>query len=346
MSDTTMQAILLDRPGPLETLRFGTLPIPHPAPGEVLVRVQAAGLNPVDYKFAEAGDGIAVWPHVLGVDVAGTVEAVGEAVSKWRPGQRVAFFGDPWRRGGFAQLAIARVETLAAIPDGMSFESAAALPTAGLTAYQILHRKLPERPQIVLIFGVSGGVGGLAVQIAKAAGHHVIAVARADRADMARALGAHTVLAPGPDLLAQLKASTNGHRADFVIDTIGPDNPNDVLDLIAFNGGLASIVAFPDFSRLRWFERGISLHEIALGAAYRYGDKTDLADLGSMLASLFAMVDRGEVAVTISDMISFADIPRSLDRLKRRQLNPGKVVATMDFPSSNQNHVSAVEPSK
>jgi len=329
-----MRAILLDRPGPVETLHPGEIPIPPVAPDDVRVRVHAVGLNPVDYKFAEVGNGIATWPHVLGVDIAGTIDAVGTGVSGWRIGQRVACFGDPWRRGGFADYAVVKAGALAIVPDTMSFETAAALPTAGLTAYQIVHRKMAARgPQTVLVFGISGGVGGLAVQIAKAAGHRVIAVAAQERAELAGQLGADAVVAPGASLKATLGTLTDGRFADLVIDTISPDNPDDVLDLVTFNGALASIVGFPDFSRLRWFERGISIHEIALGAAYRFGHPADIADLGAMLSELFALVRQGKVRANIGETVGFAEIPDALARLRLRQTKPGKIVATV-FPGS------------
>lgn len=327
--EISMRAILLDRPGPSIALRMGTLSVPEPAGGEVRIKVTAAGLNPVDYKFAETGQEGWVLPHVLGLDIAGAIDAVGDGVTGWAQGQRVACFGNPWRRGGFAEFAIAPAQALAAIPDGLSFESAAALPTAGLTAYQIFHRKVAPRPgRTALIHGVTGGVGSFAVQLAKLAGYKVIGVAAAARSKIARQLGADHVVQPD-DLQSLLRRLNGGRLADLVVDTIGASNATAALDLLAFNGALACVVDFPDFRRINWFERGVSIHEVALAAAYRAADEAEISDLGLMLSELMGLVDRGRVMPLIAEIVTFEQIPDALRRLRRRSVTPGKIVARL-----------------
>jgi NADPH2:quinone reductase len=133
-----MKAVLLDRPGPPSSLHTGEIPTPRPQAGEALVRVLATNLNPVDYKVAVQGYAGWNYPHVLGVDVAGVVEMLGEGVNSWNPGERV-FYHTTWRRdGSYAEFNVAPAHTFARIPDGISFVDAATLPCAGLTAYSAL----------------------------------------------------------------------------------------------------------------------------------------------------------------------------------------------------------------
>jgi len=164
-----MKAVLLDAPGPPSSLRIGELPDPVPSAEEVLVRVHAAALNPVDYKVAAIGSELWSYPHVLGVDVAGVIEQVGGKIDGWRPGDRV-FYHATWRRpGAYAELNTVPSHTIARIPASISYVDAAAIPCAGLTAYSALHRRLYcKSGDIVLVHSGSGGVGGFAIQLTPA----------------------------------------------------------------------------------------------------------------------------------------------------------------------------------
>lgn len=102
-----MQALVLDQPGSPATLRLAEVPRPVPGPGEVLVRVHAVGLNPVDYQLAQSGHAAWQYPFILGLDVSGTIEELGEGVTQWRPGEPVYYHGDLSRPGGYAQWAVA-----------------------------------------------------------------------------------------------------------------------------------------------------------------------------------------------------------------------------------------------
>jgi NADPH:quinone reductase-like Zn-dependent oxidoreductase len=325
-----MRALLLDKPGFGFTLRIGELPCPEPAVGEVRVRVRAVSLNPVDYKFAETGHNDWTLPHVLGLDIAGSIDAVGDGVTGWREGDRAVWFGNPWRSGGFADYAIAPAQVLARIPDRVSYETAAALPTAGLTAYEIFYRKAVHRPgQTALIYGATGGVGSFAVQLAKLVGWKVIAVTSASKSKIAYELGADHVVRLDEDIGEALRRVNDGRLGDLVVDTIGSDNATKTLDLLRFNGALICVVGFPDFAALNWFERGISIHEVALAAAYRAGDDANIADLSTMLTELLQLVGQRQVTPLIAETIAFEQIPNALERLRRRSVPPGKIVARL-----------------
>src|SRR5581483_2284896 len=125
-----MRALVLDRPGPPSSLRVAELPLPEPGPGELRVRVHAAGLNPVDYKIAESGNPDWLYPHVLGLDAAGTVDALGEGVAQWQLGDAVYYHGDLAKPGCFAEYALIAAHVVASLPRGLSFAAAAAVPCA------------------------------------------------------------------------------------------------------------------------------------------------------------------------------------------------------------------------
>ena len=162
-----MKALVMDQPGPPNQWYIADIDQPEPNAGEVRVRVHAAGLNPADYKIAAGGHPAWQYPFVIGLDVAGTIDALGPDVAGWQIGDRVFYHGDFSRPGGYADYSITKAHAITAIPEGISFIEAAALPCAGLAAYQSIFRKLHLQPgQTVLVQGGAGGVGGFAVQLA------------------------------------------------------------------------------------------------------------------------------------------------------------------------------------
>lgn len=162
-----MRALLLLKAGDDYALSMADVPAPTPGPGEVRLRVRASSLNPVDYKFARSGAGLSL-PHVLGIDAAGEIDALGPGVTGWGIGERVMALCNLYRWGGFAEQVVVDAQVLSRLPSNVSFEQAATLPCAGLTAWQALFQKFPLRPgQTVLITAAGGGVGGFAVQLAK-----------------------------------------------------------------------------------------------------------------------------------------------------------------------------------
>ncbi|WP_246791852.1 NADP-dependent oxidoreductase [Burkholderia perseverans] len=190
------RALVLNGYGDASNTRLETIAKPAPAPGEVLVRVAAAGINGLDWKIREGHVRDAfplALPTVLGIELAGVVEAVGEGVTRFAPGDRVA--GGLGRVGAYADYVAVDAAKLARVPDGIDEVQAAALPVAAISAWQSLHAAGPLVPGArVLIHGAAGGLGGFAVQFAKEAGAFVIATARGRYADEVRALGADQVI--------------------------------------------------------------------------------------------------------------------------------------------------------
>jgi NADPH:quinone reductase-like Zn-dependent oxidoreductase len=193
-----VRAIVQHSYGGPEVLELAEVPAPEPIATEVQVRVDAAGVNPVDLK-TRAGHGMAGIlepPMTVGWDVAGTVTAVGVGVTRFRVGEEV--LGMPWfprEAGAYAEYVTAPSRHFIGKPHTLSFEEAAALPLAGLTAWQLIVDTIAlQDGDDLLIHGAAGGVGHLAVQVAKARGANVIASARAEQAEWLRELGADEVI--------------------------------------------------------------------------------------------------------------------------------------------------------
>ena len=215
-----MKAIVYRKNGPPEVLTCEEIEKPAPGDQEVLIKVHAAAVNPLDYHVLKGGP--AHFPAAClagaklkhpGVDVAGVVEAIGPAVTQFKAGDAV--FGTC--RGAFAEYATAPESKLAPKPENVAFEDAAASPVAALTALQGLRNHGKIQPgQNVLINGASGGVGTFAVQLAKIFGAHVTGVCSARNADLVRSLGADRVID-----YAQEDFSNGTARYDLILDLAG-----------------------------------------------------------------------------------------------------------------------------
>jgi NADPH:quinone reductase-like Zn-dependent oxidoreductase len=241
-----MKAIVQDRYGSADVLELRDVEVPAVGPDEVLVRVHASGVGP-DQWHIMTGLPYMVRPvlgfrgprqRVRGLDVAGVVEAVGSDVSDLRVGDEVMGIAP----GALAEYALGKAEKLVRKPERLTFEEAAAAPVSGITALRALRDKAMIRPgQRVLVIGAAGGVGTLAVQIAKAYGAHVTGVASTGKADLVRSIGADEVV----DYTRE--DFTDGSRKwDAIVDTAGRRplrklrralNPNGTLVIVGGDGG-------------------------------------------------------------------------------------------------------------
>lgn len=322
-----MRALVLDRPGTCDTLRLADLPMPEPGPGQVRIKVEACGLNPSDYQRAAYGIPEWTWPAVLGLDVVGTVDTAGEGVTRFSRGERVAGHLDIRDRGGFAEYTLADAAVLAPVPAGVDPAKAASLPSAGLTAYQAVVRRLRvSKDDTVLVTGGAGGVGGFAVQLAALAGARVLATEAGHNAGHVQALGAEAVIDfRTEDIPARVRELTGGRGVDAVVDTIGTESATANLGLLAHCGGIAAIAGRPDLDALPPFGIAPSVHEIALGAAYIVGDQRARADLSTMLADLLDLTAQGKLDPMLSRTVGLDEVPAALVELSGRQVR-GKIV--------------------
>ena len=326
-----MKALILEKAGLPDTLKISEQPLPVPAADQVRVRVMAIGLNPVDYKLAEGGFPSWKWPHILGLDVAGTIDTVGSDITAWKPGDRVFYHGDLSRPGGYAEFAVAPAHILTEIPEDITFENAAAIPCAGFTAWQILSRKIPvKKSQTVLIHGGAGGVGGFAVQLGRHLDLNVITTCSSANFSVVKNLGAdHPIDYRSEDVTARVNEITDGRGVDIAINTIDSDSATQDLKRLAFGGHLACVADLPDFSQIEPFARAPSVHEIALGGAHLSGDRPSQLDLAEMGKELIALVADQKLSSMVTSIISLEEIPQALMRLRNRHVK-GKIVARLN----------------
>ncbi|PPS68840.1 MULTISPECIES: NADP-dependent oxidoreductase [Streptomyces] len=238
-TQNTMRAISQDALGGPEVLKEVEIERPEPKPNEVLVRVRAAGVNPTDWKHRATGGFLGEPPFVLGWDVSGVVEAVGIGVVAFAPGDEVfGMLPYPYGHGSHAEYVIAPVRALARKPAGVDHTQAGALPLVSLTAWQALTEHADIRPgQRVLIHAAAGGVGHVAVQIAKARGAYVIGTASAGKHEFLRGIGVDEAIDyRETDFTEAVK------DADVVLDTIGGDNALRSLRVLRPGGVLVSIL--------------------------------------------------------------------------------------------------------
>ncbi|MEV7144995.1 MULTISPECIES: NADP-dependent oxidoreductase [unclassified Streptomyces] len=235
----TMRAVGQDVLGGPEVLKLIETARPAPRPNEVLVRVRAAGLNPTDWKHRENGGFLGEPPFVLGWDVSGTVEETGIGVAAFRPGDEV--FGMvpyPFGHGTHAEYAIVPARALVPKPAGIDHVQAGALPLVSLTAWQALVENADvQAGQRVLIHAAAGGVGHVAVQIAKARGAYVIGTASAAKHDFLREIGVDE-----PVDYRAVDVTQTVRDADVVLDTIGGDTSVASLRALRPGGILVSIL--------------------------------------------------------------------------------------------------------
>ncbi len=215
-----MKAIRIHTYGGADTLQFEDAPVPTPGDNEVLIRVQAAGVNPADWKIRDGAlkDMFPLtFPATLGTDVAGVVVAVGKSVSSLKPGMHVYGTADMARGGSYAQYAIAQAGAVAHKPGVLSAVEAASVPTVAMTAWQALHEiGRVQAYHKVLIHGAGGMVGLFAIQFAARAGAHVVALSRHENTHLIREMGASTVL-DYDDVAFEQHVS----GIDIALDTIG-----------------------------------------------------------------------------------------------------------------------------
>lgn len=312
-----MQAIVQDRYGPPDqVLRLAEIDPPVAAPGEVLIRVRAASVHPDvwhavtgrPYVLRLMGSGLRRPKHrVPGTDVAGTVEAVGGEVTRFRAGDEVfgeTLAGHPWQNGGsFAEYVSVPEGCLALKPAGLAFAEAAAVPTSGYIALHNLRNEgcLREGHKL-LINGAAGGVGGLATGIAKAFGAEVTGVDHAEKLDLVRSLGADFVLDP-----AREDFTRQGKRYDLILDVASNLRLSDCKRALA-PGGLYVLIGHDHYGRRA--NRILGSLPSVLGLTLR-----SLFDRNLPRPS-FRLPAKGEVMETLRDLLAAGRLqPAPIDRV-------------------------------
>ncbi|UUT35556.1 NADP-dependent oxidoreductase [Microbacterium elymi] len=311
----TMQAAIQHSLGGPEVLELASVPRPEPRINEILVRVRAAGLNPTDWKHRANGGFLGDPPFILGWDVAGVVEAVGIGVARFQPGDEVmGMLSYPFGHGSHAEYVAAPARVFTKKPAELDRLQAAALPLVSLTAWQALVEYADLRAgQRVLVHAAAGGVGHVAVQIAKARGAYVIGTASEPKHDFLRSLGVDQPI----DYRSQdfVEAAED---VDVVLDPLGGDTSLRSLHTLRPGGVVVSIVPRGADDFYREAER--------LGVrAIRMLVDSSRADLGA-IAELAA---HGRLQATIAETFPLARIADA-HRLGETGRTAGKIVITME----------------
>ncbi len=233
-----MKAVVFEKLGGPEVMKIAEVPKPEVKPGTVLIKVRAAGINFADTLFRQGQYMMQPnLPDTPGLEAAGEIDAVGAGVTNFKPGQRVAALGGKM----YAEYALAPATQVIPIPDSISFEQAAAFPVQVLTAWHMLHTAHEIGPgQTVLVHSAAGGVGIVAVQIAKAAGARVIGTVSSDsKAALVREYGADDVINYSTkDFAAEANRITSGGGVDLILDAVGATTLNKGIGCLAPFGHL------------------------------------------------------------------------------------------------------------
>lgn len=309
-----------------ESPRLEAIVRPTPAPQEVLIRVAACGLNFADLLMMKGQyQERAPLPMTMGMEFAGTIEAVGSGVQGWQPGQRVAAFGG---QGGLAEFAVCDSTRCVPLPDSMSMEQAAAFMVAYGTSHLALdHRARLQPGETLVVLGASGGVGLTAVEIGALMGARVIAVARgAEKLEVAKAAGATICLdSDTTDLRATLR-DLGG--ADVIYDAIGEPlatpalrslRPEGRFLAIGFAGGKV-----PQFPSNILLVKNLTVIGLYWGGYLNFAPDT----LTNSLRTLFDWFDKGRITPHISHTLPLEAVSEGLDLLRARK-STGKIVITV-----------------
>ena len=302
-----MKGVLIGDGG---TLSVQELPVPKPGAGEVLIKVRAAGVNPVDWKIASRRVG-----QVAGTDVSGVIDTLGEGVTGWKVGEQVLGFAR--QSGSYAEYAVVAVDSLARKPLSMTFEQAAGVPIAGETAYRALHEVAQIRPgQTVLIHGAAGGVGSAGVQIAKAAGAKVIGTASGNNADFLRSLGVDQFI----DYRTQ-KFEEAVKKVDVVFNTANKETNDRSIAVVREGGILVSIVGMPDAN-------ACGIAKIRCGMPIRNG-----ATNAELLARVGELADAGKFKVYVDQVYSMEDAAKAWEKSREGHTRGKLIIRVSEGPT-------------
>lgn len=314
-----MKVVVMTAPGDPDVLAVKHIPIPRiERETQMLVRVVAAGVNPVDTKLRQRGT---LYPHrspaILGCDGAGVVEAVGEAVTRFRPGDTVYYcyggIGGP--QGNYAEYAIVEEATAAPKPHTLSFAEAAAAPLVLITAWESLHHRARiKQGDTVLIHAGAGGVGHVAIQLARIAGARVATtVSSAEKASFVQSLGAELAIRyDREDWVQSALDWTDGRGVDVLVDTVGAAVFQQSFPAIRYYGDLVTLLQprpETDWTAARERNLRISLEWMLAPMRYDLGDA--LKEQGAILAHCARLFDEGRLRIRVTHSFPLEEAARA-----------------------------------
>jgi NADPH:quinone reductase-like Zn-dependent oxidoreductase len=302
-----MKAARIHRFGPPDVIEVEDIPLPSPAPGEVLVRVAAAGVGPWDALIREGKSKVSPPPPLtLGSDLSGVLEAVGTGVSQFKNGDEVYGVTNPQFVGANADFAVASADMVAPKPQRLSSLEAASVPVVAVTAWQMLFEHArPEAGQRVMILGAAGNVGAYAVQFAANAGFHVIAVVGSQDVEFVRSLGATDVID-----YRVADFADDVRPVDVVIDTVG-GNARDRAFGVLKPGGILVTVVSTEFMPARSDVR----------SAFFYAEVT-----AARLGAISGLLDSGKVIPHVGSVLPLSDVRSAHAMLAGAPHRRGKIM--------------------
>ena len=329
-----MKAFVLDRYGKKGGLRMGEMPDPQMREDDVLVQIHAAGVNPLDSKIRD-GEFKLILPYrlplILGNDFAGVVVRVGSRVRRFKPGDEVYARPDADRIGAFAQFIAIREDSLAIKPKGLTMEEAASIPLVGLTAWQALIEKANlKKGQKILIHAGSGGVGTLAIQLAKHVGATVATTTSAANVDWVKALGADIVIDYTRDDFTTLLRDY-----DVVLNSLGGDVLEKSVQVLKRGGKLISISGPPDPDFARDVGSSWILRQVMRLLSHRIRKKTQrhgvsysflfMKASGHQLREIGRLVESGIIRAVVDRVFQFESTNEAMAYVETGRAK-GKVV--------------------
>lgn len=300
-----MKAAIINAFGGTDVFEMAEVPIPEAKPGQVLVRIAATSVNPVDTMIRELGKELPIAPElpaILGMDFSGTVEAVGEGVTDYGEGDEVygcagGLLDIP---GTLAEYMLADVRLIAPKPKNLSMREAAAIPLVGITAYEGLQRAGVRAEQQVLVHGGSGGVGHMALQLARHFGAEVFSTCGGEKQlaliEELGATGINYKLESVKDYVAKYTA---GAGFDVVFDSIGGDNIVNSIEAVKLNGQIATTVSLAEIDLSPAHFKGLSLHVVFMLIPMIYNQ--DREAHGRILREIARIVEAGSLRPVLDD---------------------------------------------
>lgn len=305
-TDATMKAIVVHHYGGPEVLKLEQTSQPQPKDDEVLIRVVAAGVNPIDAYIRSGRFGADKLPYIPGMDVAGVVAATGSNAKKFKPGDAVyAYVSD--EQGGYAEFCVAKENEVSLKPKNIGFEQASAVPLAATTAWQaLIDAARLQAGQTVLIFGASGGVGHFAVQIAKARGAKVIATASTEHQGLLKELGVDQAID-----YSKTKFEEVVKDVDVVLEATRSDSMARSYGIVKKGGFVVSITGDPDQAELE--KHGLR------------GASVGVHSEAQVLEELTKLIEAKKVRPIVSQTFPLADASKAHQQIETRH-TAGKIV--------------------
>ncbi|WP_406402604.1 NADP-dependent oxidoreductase [Streptomyces sp. NBC_00879] len=333
-----MKTFMIERYGDKAGVRAGEMPDPQVGVDDIMVRIHAASINPLDLKLRD-GDFKAFLPYrlplILGNDLAGVVVQVGSAVTRFALGDEVYARPDKDRIGTFAELIAVHQDDVAIKPATLTMEEAASLPLVALTSWQALVERAQVQPgQKVLIHAGSGGVGTIAVQLAKQLGAHVATTASTAKVDLVRELGADVVV----DYKKQA-FETVLHGYDVVLDTLGGETLEKSLKVLKPGGKVISVAGPPDPAFARELGANVILRLAMSALSFRTRRRAKRRNVtysflfmkasGDQLRELTPLIDAGKIRPVVDRVFLFDQTREAMEYVEKGRAKAGKVVVAM-----------------